>query len=92
MSDIEMAMKDVIATIGEKISMHALDDSEQEFANMLLELDQQNESFSSMMKLSAIASLMAISSFLPANALAKELGKAKQVAAMQGQKFTKDSP
>ena len=92
MSDIEMAMKDVIATIGEKISVHALDDSEQEFANMLLELDQQNESFSSMMKLSAIASLMAISSFLPANALAKELGKAKQAAAMQGQKFTKDSP
>ena len=39
MSGIEMAMKEVISTIGEKISAHALDDSEKAFAEKLLEMD-----------------------------------------------------
>ena len=91
MSDIEMAMKEVISTIGEKISTHALDDSEQLFIGKLLEVEQQNESVGSMMKLTALAALMSIGSFLPVNALAKELSKAKRDAAASQQQFTKDS-
>lgn len=92
MSDIETAVKNIVATIGDKISAHALDDSEQMFIGKLLEVEQQNESVGSMLRLSAIAAMMSIGSFLPANALAKELSKAKKDSAMQQQRFTKDSP
>ena len=43
------------------------------------------------MKLSAVAALMSIGTFLPADALAKELGKARKDASEQGQRFNKDS-
>lgn len=91
-SDIEMAMKNVISTIGDKISMHALDDSEKSFDGKLLEIEQQNESVKTMLGLPAIAALMSIGTFLPANALAKELSKARQESIVHRQNFTKDSP
>lgn len=40
----------------------------------------QNESFGSMMKISALAAMMSIGALLPATALAKELKGAKAVA------------
>lgn len=91
MSDIEIAMKTIVSTIGEKISAEALNDSEKMFAGKILEYDQQNESIGTMIRLSTIAALMSIGSLLPADSLAKELHKAKQEASVQGQKLTKDS-
>ena len=92
MSDIEMAMKDIIATIGEKISTKALDDSEEIFIGKLLEMEQQNESVGSLMRLSMLASLLSISSFLPAAQLNKNLKDAQQASIQNGQPFRANSP
>ena len=75
---VDDAAKDIIAAITEKISSKALDDSEKEFVSQLQEVEMQNESIGSMMKLSAIAAMMSIGTLLPAASLAKELSKAKE--------------
>ena len=72
--------------------MQALDDSEKEFVGRLLEIEDLDESFSSAMKLAAIAGFMSIGSLLPAASLTNELSKAKAVAAVTGKKFNIDSP
>lgn len=82
MSDIEMAVRAIMQSISDKLSTTALDDSEIDSKmHELLELEMQDESVGSMLRMSAIASIMAIGSFLPANTLAKELSKAQQAAA-----------
>ena len=68
---IEDAAKKIIDTITEKISSKSLDDSEIEFVGKLLEVEKYDESMKSMMKMSTIAAIMAIGSFMPTNALAK---------------------
>lgn len=93
MSDIEMAVRAIMQSISDKLSTTALDDSEIDSKmHELLELEMQDESVGSMLRMSAIASIMAIGSFLPANTLAKELSKAQQAAAAQRVKLNKDSP
>ena len=77
-SDIEMALKEVVKTIGEKISAQALNDSESIFLQKLQEVESLDEDASSLVKMSVIAGLMAISSLLPAASLSKTLSKAKQ--------------
>ena len=76
-SDIEMALKEVVATIGEKISTQALNDSESTFLQKLQEVESLDEDASSLVKMSVIAGMMAISSLLPAASLSKSLSKAK---------------
>lgn len=88
---IEDAAKKIIDAITEKISSKSLDDSEIEFVGKLLEVEKYDESMKSMMKMSTIAAIMAIGSFMPTNALAKQLEKAQQISIQQGQPFTKDS-
>ena len=88
MSDIEMAMRAIVQIISDKISTDALNDSEKAFADKLLEVEQQNESVGSMLKLSAIAALLAVPNLLPVTSLAKELSRAKQ----QGKTLTMNSP
>ena len=69
-----MAMKHVVSTISDKISMHALDDSEEcEFAAKIQEMDAVNESAKSMLSLAAIVGFLAIPNILPAATLQKEL-------------------
>ena len=74
LSDIQMAMKHVVSTISDKISMHALDDSEEcEFAAKIQEMDAVNESAKSMLSLAAVVGFLAIPNILPAATLQKEL-------------------
>lgn len=70
--------------ISDKISMQSLDDSEKTLRQALLELEQCDESLGSMLRLSAVAALMSVSSLLPAAALAKEMSKAKHKADAAG--------
>lgn len=93
MSDIEMAVKTIMQSISDKLSIKALDDSESlNNLDQLLELEMQDESLGQMLRMSTIASIMAIGSFLPVNALAKELTKAQQAATVQRVRLNKDSP
>ena len=68
---------DILKSIKDNISMKNLQDSEDsEFVKALEEADL-NESAKDLIRISAIAAMMAISGLLPATALAKELTKAK---------------
>lgn len=83
----------IIDIVKRNISIKQLEDSEdQEFVQKLIQEDQLEESVKDLVRVSVIASLMAISNLLPANALAKELTNANKEAAAQGIKLTKDSP
>lgn len=83
----EQMFDSILNSVKENISLKHLQDSEDnEFVKALEEADL-NESAKDLIRISAIASMMAISSLLPATALAKELAKAKK----QGQTMTINS-
>ena len=88
----EEAAQKIIDIVTDKISSKSLDDSEKVFIGKLLEVEQQNESSSSALKIGAIAAMMSIAGLLPSNALAKELKDAKSTATATSQKFNITSP
>lgn len=72
----------ILHSISSNMQLKHLQDSEDErdkkFLNMLQEVDLLEESAAGLVKLSFITSLMAISSFLPAEALTKNMSQAKK--------------
>jgi len=64
------------------------DERDKKFLNMLQEADLLEESAAGLVKLSFITGLMAISSFLPAEALTKNMSQAKK----QNSHLTVNSP
>ena len=82
----------ILASVKENMSLKHLQDTEDEndkkFLRMIHEADLLEEGVGALVKLSFIASLMAISSFLPASALTKNLSHAKK----QNSHLTVNSP
>lgn len=82
----------ILASVKENMSLKHLQDTEDEddkkFLGMIHEADFLEESVGALVKLSFIAGLMAISSFLPASALTKNLSHAKK----QNSHLTVNSP
>ena len=75
----------ILQSVSSNMQLKHLQDSEnsqdRQLASMMQEAEQMlNEDASSLVKLSFIAALMAVSSLLPADALTKNLSKAKQAA------------
>lgn len=84
----ELLVDTILESVKENMSLKHLQDSEdQEFIQKLEEADLE-ESAKDLVKISLIASMMSITGLLPANALAKELTKAKKVE----QHMTVNSP
>lgn len=92
------AARQIVQQIDDRLSVDSLneiDDDELDFQAKLFEIEQAeqlNESFASMMRLSALAALMAIPSILPAKHLADSLAKAKAQTTMMHQQFKLDAP
>lgn len=70
----------ILQSVKDNMSLKHLQDSEdQEFAQILQEVESLDESVGDLVKISVIAAMMAVPNLLPAAPLAKELGKARQV-------------